>query len=53
MVEEINRQYTEWQKDLSIREMRLRPSYFIEKDNDKLDFLLDCIGIKMKTLHRK
>lgn len=52
-LEEINQEYTLWQKELSIREMRLRPSYFIEKNNDSLDKMLDMIGIQEKKLHRK
>ena len=34
-LEEINQEYAQWQKELSIREMKLRPSYFIEKDTDR------------------
>ena len=52
-LEKINQEYAQWQKELSIREMKLRPSYFIEKDNDKLNGMLEIIGIKEKKLHRK
>lgn len=52
-LEEINQEYTLWQKELSIREIKLRPSYFIEKNNDSLDKMLDMIGIQEKKLHRK
>ena len=31
-LEEINQEYAQWQKELSIREMKLRPSYCIEKE---------------------
>ena len=50
---EINQEYDQWQKELSIREMKLRPSYFIEKDTDMLDAMIGMIGIKEKKLHRK
>lgn len=50
---EINQEYDQWQKELSIREMKLRPSYFIEKDTDMLDAMIGMIGIQEKKLHRQ
>lgn len=50
---EINQEYDQWQKELSIREMKLRPSYFIEKDTDILDAMIGMIGIQEKKLHRQ
>ena len=52
-LDEINVQYEDWQKELSIREMKLRPSYFIEKDTDMLDDMIGMIGIQEKKLHRQ
>ena len=52
-LEEINGEFWEWQKELSIREMKLRPSCFIEKDTDMLDDIIGMIGIQEKKLHRK
>jgi len=53
-LDEINVQYEDWQKELGVKEQRLRPlrPQKFHPDMDKLDFLLDCIGIKMKTLHK-
>ena len=52
-LEEINGEFWEWQKELSIREMKLRPSCFIEKDTDMLDDMIGMIGIQEKKLHRQ
>ena len=52
-LEKINQEYAQWQKELSIREMKLRPSYFIEKDTDMLDDMIGMIGIQEKKLHRQ
>lgn len=52
-LDKINQDYTRWQKELSIREMKLRPSYFIEKDTDMLDAMIGMIGIQEKKLHRQ
>lgn len=54
-LDQINVQYEDWQNELSIKEQRLRPlrPQKFHPDMEKLDFMLDCIGIKMKELHRK
>lgn len=52
-LQEINDQYWKWQKELSVRLLCLRPYSRIEKDIDKLDTMLEMIGIKEKKLHRK
>lgn len=54
-LDQINQEYADWQKELSIKEQRLRPlkPQKFHPDMDKIDFMLDCIGIKMKELHRK
>lgn len=51
-LQEINDQYWNWQKELSVRLLSLRPYIRIAKDTDKLDFMLDIIGIQEKKLHK-
>ena len=54
-LEEINSQYEDWKEELTVRESRIRPlkPQKFHPDIEKLDYMLDCIGIKMKILHRK
>lgn len=51
-LQEINDQFWKWQKELSVRLLCLRPYSRIYKDIDKLDAMLDMIGIKEKKLHK-
>ena len=54
-LEEINSQQEKWNEELKVKETRLRPlkPQKFHPDIEQLDYLLDCIGIKMKELHRK
>lgn len=49
-LDEINSQYEYWQKELSIREMKLKPPGHFHKDTQKLDYILSLIDIKEKRL---
>lgn len=51
-LEKINDEFWNWQKELSVRLLSLRPYSRIEKDTEKLDFMLDIIGIQEKKLHK-
>lgn len=51
-LQEINNQYWKWQNELSVRLLCLRPFKRIEKDTERLDTMLDMIGIQEKKLHK-